>query len=184
MSDQSQPWGAGLDPALRRRVEERVPFPVRALHDRDDLGHQLHLVDDQGDRRLYVFSTGGVLWATVRDDQVVAVRVLEGAEALRVYRRHAWRLPGELRDRIRESLAPGRDAGEALREVFGDRLAALDGLGEERRGTHEVHVFLVRHASPRRRAVLEIEVDPRGRLAHTRVLEGETARQRLDDFSR
>lgn len=179
-----EPWGGvKLSEALRRRVIERVPFPEAVLGDRDDpMGCQLHFLAEAGGRRLYVFNQGGVLWATVRDGVVVGVQILEGRKAQRVYRAHVLALPPDHAELILTSLRVGRDAGEGLREVFGDRLHALTDLTESSRQGRSVYAWLVNHGPPKRQAVLELEVDAQGRIAAVDLMQGKRAARYLDNL--
>ena len=177
-----EPWGGvKLSKDLRKRVLERVPFPEAILGDRDDpMGFELRFLAEDGGRRLYVFNQGGVMWATVRDGMVVEVEILEGRRAGRVYDRYAFSLAQDYAQRILTSLRVGRDAGEGLREVFGDRLIPLVDLTESTRKGHAVYAWQVNHGAPKRQAVLELEVDAQGRIAAVDLMQGERAARYLD----
>ena len=178
-----KPWGGKrLDPSLRRAVERRVPFPLRILEHRDELGSQLDLVAEVGDRRLYVFSVGAVLWATIRGEEVVKVMVVEGRAGAELYDKYTFQLPPGEKERILASLLPGRDAGESLREAFGERLVPLQDLGETARKGHRTVWFIVNVGWPRRRAVLHIDLDPAGAIVEAGILEEKRAVRAIDDL--
>ena len=171
--------------ADRREIERRVPFPVSILGDRDDAFWRLfHCAAEEGDRRLYTFKPGIVLWVAIRDEMVVKVKVFEGRRAQRELENHAYFLPPDYADRILSALKVGRDGGEGLREVFGDKLIPLQDLGETSRGDHRIYWFLVRNHWPEHRAALELELDSRGLIAGVDLHQGQRATRVFESFRR
>ena len=172
-----------ISQSTRHEIERSVPFPVSMLGDRDEhFWRQFTCVALKRDRRLYVFEGGAVLWATIRDDMVVRVELLEGQRARREFDAHAYSLPKDYADRILSSLRESRDASEGLREVFGDRLIPLEDLAESSQGDHPIYWFLVRYHWPALRAVLKLEVDAQHRIVRADLQQGARAARTIESL--
>lgn len=154
--------GDVADVWIPARMEERVPYAVRALRRGDDAFGDLHL---------RVAGPLGLAWRQRRVDQADAVRVVPGVLEVKRYR-----LLG-LRNRLREagfrSVRQRGEGGafESLREyVRGDDPRTVDWKASARRGN-----LIVRQFELERRQNVVIAIDA-GRLMTQKVGE----RERLD----
>ena len=180
----------GLTQVLKQKISHRIPFSISAFEDRDDLGW-LSLITERSGRRLYKFQDGNLMWATVTDGRVVKIEFVEGRAAKELWHKVGTQLPEERTREIIAALCPGRDAGEGLRAAFGPKLQSLNDVAElkktvitrtgggQHKVEHTIYVFQVHHFSPRRRAVLQLEVDSDGLIVSAKLLSGEKAAQLL-----
>lgn len=165
------------DPALVKALRRRVPLDPSVFDDRDDELSQLRWVADVGRRKLYLFPDASAAWGRLREGQLVSFDVVTGEDAADVYYDRVTRLPGERVDAILAALRPGREAGEALREVFGDNLSGLSDVRTTSVAGGEEYIFRVHNGRPYRRGVLALTVDADGRIQEASLPTGRAARR-------
>ncbi len=121
-----------------------------------------------------LFSLGQrLLWVTVEDMRALTADPLDGRAWLEASIRHWWRLPPEPAAQIRMAFAPGAGLDGALaRNWKACRMELREEKAKLRRDGVGHRLFHVRHFSPDRQAMLEVEVDPVGSVRQARLLEG------------